>query len=132
MGVEASEFRPFDRGGSSSLKQKSRVYVPKGSSPQPLMLRRLSRVKFLPRSCRLIPKKKNHTMADRFFPNLMPDFLPEKATEDEEAGEDPLSKLLSMPYPLLSERLKRAAQDLKETVSACFSLGSEECLTDQP
>lgn len=59
-------------------------------------------------------------MADRFFPNVMPDFVPEKETEDEEVAGDSLAKHLSMSYQLLSEQLKRAALDLKETVSACF------------
>ncbi|KAB1210006.1 LanC-like protein GCL2 [Morella rubra] len=62
-------------------------------------------------------------MADRFFPNVMPDFVPESATEIQEeaepalpASQDSLMKLLSMPYPSLSERFKRAALDLKETI----------------
>lgn len=66
-------------------------------------------------------------MADRFFPNVMPDFVPESATEIQEeaepalpASQDSLMKLLSMPYPSLSERFKRAALDLKETVSNSF------------
>lgn len=65
-------------------------------------------------------------MADRFFPNLMPDFVaetpsPPPAPTDEEqivaqGSEDSLLKLLSLPYPTLSERFKRTALDLKETV----------------
>ncbi|GLU23419.1 hypothetical protein SLE2022_394230 [Rubroshorea leprosula] len=57
-------------------------------------------------------------MADRFFPNEMPDFVPETT-----AGEtitfntrDSLTKLLYLPYNTLSEKLKRSALDLKETV----------------
>ncbi|XP_057459262.1 lanC-like protein GCL2 [Actinidia eriantha] len=56
-------------------------------------------------------------MADRFFPNEMPDFVEEK---DEETvamnSEDSLMKLLSMPYSALFERLKHAGLDIKETV----------------
>ncbi|KAK6919038.1 Lanthionine synthetase C-like [Dillenia turbinata] len=64
-------------------------------------------------------------MADRYFENNMPDYTPEKSTatttlkhEDEELveEEDLLFKLLSMPDPTLSERFKRAALDLKETI----------------
>ncbi|KAJ7981437.1 LanC-like protein [Quillaja saponaria] len=63
-------------------------------------------------------------MANRFFPNLMPDFVAETTTqtlhEEEEAvivsDGDSLMKLLAMPYSSLSERLKRAALDLKETI----------------
>ena len=67
-------------------------------------------------------------MADRFFPNVMPDFVAEATaeTQDEEGKEpavvtqDYLMKLLSMPYSSLSQRFKRAALDLKETVSISF------------
>lgn len=56
-------------------------------------------------------------MADRCFVNEMPDFIPETAVDKEStAGEDSLKKLLSLPYKKLSEKLKRAAFDLKETV----------------
>ncbi|XP_027347495.1 lanC-like protein GCL2 isoform X2 [Abrus precatorius] len=63
-------------------------------------------------------------MADRFFPNPMPEFVPETTPstpqEQQEAltvGDgDSLSKLLAMPHVPLSERLKRAALDLKETI----------------
>ncbi|CAK9138218.1 unnamed protein product [Ilex paraguariensis] len=57
-------------------------------------------------------------MADRFFPNDMPDFIPETPLEEpsaERAGYS-LTKLLSLPYKTLSERLQQAALDLKETV----------------
>ncbi|KAF7140428.1 hypothetical protein RHSIM_Rhsim06G0146700 [Rhododendron simsii] len=54
-------------------------------------------------------------MGCRFFPNEMPDFVEEK--EEEIATEDDsLMKLLSMPYSALSERLKRAGLDLKDSV----------------
>lgn len=66
-------------------------------------------------------------MADRFFPNEMPDFVPEEEAEGtDKQGEirtvaqgtqESLSKLLSLPYSTLSQRLQRAAIDLKETVS---------------
>jgi hypothetical protein len=54
-------------------------------------------------------------MADRFFPNEMPDFVEEKEiTMGSE--EDSLARLLSMPYSSFSSRLKRAGLDLKESV----------------
>ena len=49
----------------------------------------------------------------------MSDFVKEKSTLpgiDEDKQEDSLLKLLALPYPTLSEKLKRAALDLKETV----------------
>ncbi|CAE5992590.1 unnamed protein product [Arabidopsis arenosa] len=52
-------------------------------------------------------------MADRFFDNLMPDFVKEKESE---YGGDSLRNLLAMPYSSLSQQLKRSALDLKETV----------------
>ncbi|KAA8524440.1 hypothetical protein F0562_010836 [Nyssa sinensis] len=74
----------------------------------------------LRQNCSLNEEEK---MADRFFPNTMPDFVAETATavEEEEAtvaqgSEDSLMKLLSMPYATLSERLKRAALDVKESL----------------
>ncbi|XP_042519441.1 lanC-like protein GCL2 [Macadamia integrifolia] len=56
-------------------------------------------------------------MADHFFHNEMPDFVPESTEETTVEGvEDSLLKLLSLPYPILAERFKRAALDLKETI----------------
>ncbi|KAF8409297.1 hypothetical protein HHK36_005371 [Tetracentron sinense] len=51
-------------------------------------------------------------MADRFFLNEMPDFVEETT----ECDGDSLMKLLCLPYPTISERFKRAALDLKETI----------------
>ncbi|KAL1562446.1 LanC-like protein gcl2 [Salvia divinorum] len=69
-------------------------------------------------------------MADRFFPNEMPDFLQENPNiNEEEATEncgriqihpqgtrDSLLRFLSIPYSSLSPQLQRAALDLKETI----------------
>ncbi|WJX43752.1 LanC-like protein gcl2 [Trifolium repens] len=63
-------------------------------------------------------------MSDRFFPNPMPEFVPETTpTTQHELQEavtvttgDSLQKLLAMPHAPLSERLKRASLDLKETI----------------
>lgn len=62
-------------------------------------------------------------MADRFYPNVMPDFVAENPAIEEEQHPNPqgtnesLLKLLSTPYHILSKKFKRAALDLKETVS---------------
>ncbi|XP_022748890.1 lanC-like protein GCL2 isoform X2 [Durio zibethinus] len=55
-------------------------------------------------------------MADRFFPNVLPDLVAEKMEHKEEIGET-LMKLLSMPYSSLSQHFKRTALDLKETIT---------------
>lgn len=63
-------------------------------------------------------------MADRYFPNVMPDFLAENPQIIEEkqheiipqGTQDSLLKLLSLPHSILSEQLKRTALDLKETI----------------
>ncbi|KAK8568497.1 hypothetical protein V6N12_007046 [Hibiscus sabdariffa] len=55
-------------------------------------------------------------MADRFFPNVLPDFVAETSQHEEEMG-DTLIKLLSMPYSSLSQQFKRTALDLKETIT---------------
>ncbi|KAK4484436.1 hypothetical protein RD792_007017 [Penstemon davidsonii] len=68
-------------------------------------------------------------MSDRFYPNSMPDFVPEnpKLNEDEkekakqiqinEPGtDDSLQRLLSLPHSTLSQQLQRAALELKETI----------------
>ncbi|CAN8257505.1 unnamed protein product [Cochlearia groenlandica] len=52
-------------------------------------------------------------MSDRFFDNVMPDFVRETESV---AGRDSLMNLLAMPYSSLSQQLKRSALDLKETV----------------
>ncbi|KAI0500016.1 hypothetical protein KFK09_018224 [Dendrobium nobile] len=52
-------------------------------------------------------------MADRFFPNDMPDFVQETEIT---ASDSTLHKLLSLPYPKAAERLLRAGLDLSETV----------------
>ena len=74
-------------------------------------------------------------MADRFFPNVMPDFIAEATAETQDKEEDPvvsatqdsLMKLLSMPYPSLSQLFKCAALDLKETVSISPSFARFLC-----
>lgn len=69
-------------------------------------------------------------MADRFYPNAMPDFVAEIPTPSTQqqgaAGSDPLMKLLSMPYASLSQHFKRAALELKETVLS-LSLHCDVC-----
>ncbi|KAI9093375.1 hypothetical protein K1719_027389 [Acacia pycnantha] len=57
-------------------------------------------------------------MADRFFPNEMPNFVAETAvggTSSQEAR-DSLTNLLSLPFPAFSTKLQKAALDLKESV----------------
>ncbi|XP_050204544.1 lanC-like protein GCL2 [Mercurialis annua] len=66
-------------------------------------------------------------MADRFFPNVMPDFVTEAAPAastpthqqqriEQTSGGDSLMKLLCMPYPSLSPRFQRTGLDLKESI----------------
>ncbi|KAM3343540.1 lanC-like protein GCL2 isoform X2 [Capsicum galapagoense] len=65
-------------------------------------------------------------MADRFYPNVMPDFVAENPAAEQVVEEEhsipqqgtheSLLKLLSTPYHTLSEKFKRAALDVKETV----------------
>ncbi|KAJ6950237.1 hypothetical protein NC651_004030 [Populus alba x Populus x berolinensis] len=61
-------------------------------------------------------------MGDRYFPNEMPDYIPETTTTaveetvTERNNKDSLTKLLSLPNNILSQRLKASALDLKDTV----------------
>ncbi|KAL8492011.1 hypothetical protein ACS0TY_023567 [Phlomoides rotata] len=69
-------------------------------------------------------------MADRCFPNTMPDFVPENpnTVEEEErerygrieihpqGTQDSLLRFLSLPYSTVSRRFQRAGLDLKQTV----------------
>ncbi|KAL0283977.1 UNVERIFIED_CONTAM: LanC-like protein GCR2 [Sesamum angustifolium] len=57
-------------------------------------------------------------MADRFFPNEMPDYIPETPSVESAAvaASDSLTKLLHLPYRTLSKGLKKAALDLKDAV----------------
>lgn len=64
-------------------------------------------------------------MADRFYPNSMPDFVAENPNIEGGEVQRPISqgtnesllKLLATPFHSLAEKLKRAALDLKETVT---------------
>ncbi|KAL3636865.1 transcription factor [Castilleja foliolosa] len=55
-------------------------------------------------------------MADRFFPNEMPDYTPDSPTVQSSSASDSLTNLLHLPYKTLAELLKKAALDLKDTV----------------
>ncbi|CAH2036528.1 unnamed protein product [Thlaspi arvense] len=57
-------------------------------------------------------------MGERFFRNEMPEFVREEAGEDETVSESKgtLKKLLSLPYRSFSEKLRRYALSLKDTV----------------
>lgn len=64
-------------------------------------------------------------MADRFFPNEMPDYIPESSiitSSTLETG-DSLKKLLHLPYKSVCEILKNSALQLKDAVDffLCFS-----------
>lgn len=63
-------------------------------------------------------------MPDRFFPNPMPEFVPEQELQEAVTvtPSDSLQNLLAMPHSPLSNRLKRASLDLKETVLYSSSL----------
>ncbi|KAI3919025.1 hypothetical protein MKW92_025029 [Papaver armeniacum] len=54
-------------------------------------------------------------MADRFFANEMPEFIDE-TSNIAETTENSLLKLLSLPYSLLSEKLKEKSLGLKGTI----------------
>lgn len=58
-------------------------------------------------------------MADRFFPNDMPEFVEERESAATTTGSS-LTRLLSLPYPQLSAKLLKAGLDLKEKVSFFF------------
>lgn len=56
-------------------------------------------------------------MADRYFPNIMPDFVPETSTAHEPgADRTSLMGLLSLDYNSLAALLERQGLDIKETV----------------
>lgn len=57
-------------------------------------------------------------MGERFFPNEIPEFLPEDAGEEETISthKDSLTKLLSLPYRSFSKKLQRYALSLKDTI----------------
>uniref|UniRef100_A0A2P2IMH8 LanC-like protein GCR2 n=1 Tax=Rhizophora mucronata TaxID=61149 RepID=A0A2P2IMH8_RHIMU len=57
-------------------------------------------------------------MADRYFPNDMPDYdvAPSADKTVSERSKDSLAKLLSLPCNVLSERFMRSAMGLKDTV----------------
>lgn len=55
-------------------------------------------------------------MADRFFPNEMPDTAVEAEETSAQNSGDSLIKLLSFPYETLSQQFKRAALDVKDAV----------------
>jgi len=55
-------------------------------------------------------------MADRFFPNDIPDSIEEGAASSPaaELSSSSLHTLLSLPYPALADRFLRAALDLNQ------------------
>lgn len=57
-------------------------------------------------------------MADRFFPNEMPNFIPETAEAEKlaEKAQDSLTKLLHLPYKNVAEKIQKSALVLKEKV----------------
>ncbi|CAK7349840.1 unnamed protein product [Dovyalis caffra] len=56
-------------------------------------------------------------MADRCFPNVLPDFVTEEQEEEDKVTNgDSLMKLLSMPYTSISKQFQRSGLDLKETI----------------
>ncbi|KAJ9671696.1 hypothetical protein PVL29_025420 [Vitis rotundifolia] len=55
-------------------------------------------------------------MADRFFPNEMPDTAVEAEETSAQISGETLIKLLSFPYETLSQQFKRAALDVKDAV----------------
>ncbi|XP_010542278.1 PREDICTED: lanC-like protein GCR2 [Tarenaya hassleriana] len=70
-------------------------------------------------------------MGDRFFANELPEFVPEAGGEEIEAGtKDSLEKLLCLPYRSFSDRLRRYALDLKDTVARQTWILSEKRVQD--
>ncbi|CAI9088548.1 OLC1v1022898C1 [Oldenlandia corymbosa var. corymbosa] len=73
-------------------------------------------------------------MADRYFPNELPDYKSDAKTMEEESAsreaKDSLTKLLRLPYPSLSERLKIAALDIKKKVVNETWVGRRKRVTD--
>lgn len=68
-------------------------------------------------------------MADRYFPNELPDFVEEQAAEEAAAvvaaagrGRDSLTELLRLPYKAFSEKLESAALEIKDRVFILDSL----------
>ncbi|KAH6764298.1 G protein coupled receptor [Perilla frutescens var. hirtella] len=55
-------------------------------------------------------------MADRFFPNEMPDYIPETHSASASASADSLTRLLHLPLKTLSDRLNTDALAIKDTV----------------
>ncbi|XP_019153773.1 PREDICTED: lanC-like protein GCR2 [Ipomoea nil] len=57
-------------------------------------------------------------MADRFFPNEMPNFIPETAEAEElaEKAQDSLTKLLHLPYKNVAKKIQKSALVLKEKI----------------
>ncbi|KAJ6828608.1 putative lanC-like protein GCL2 isoform X2 [Iris pallida] len=58
-------------------------------------------------------------MADRFFPNDIPDFLPETdlpTDSSTDSSTDPFHRLLRLPYPNSADKFMRAALELKDKV----------------
>nr|GLL47073.1 hypothetical protein DM860_011248 [Ipomoea trifida] len=57
-------------------------------------------------------------MADRFFPNEMPNFIPETAEAEKlaEKAQDSLTKLLHLPYKNVAEKIQKSALVLKEKI----------------
>ncbi|KVH99114.1 LanC-like protein, eukaryotic, partial [Cynara cardunculus var. scolymus] len=58
----------------------------------------------------------NPQMADRFFPNELPEFIKEDDPPPPETTTNTLLKTLSLPHNTFSDKLKRTAFVLKETI----------------
>jgi len=64
-------------------------------------------------------------MADRFFPNEMPDFIPETAATagiPAVAAGDSLTRLLYLPYKSVCDTLKNSVVDIKDKVTSFYFL----------
>ncbi|XP_057539316.1 lanC-like protein GCR2 isoform X2 [Amaranthus tricolor] len=68
-------------------------------------------------------------MADRFFPNEMPDYIPETSGIISETA-DGLTKLLHLPFKSVCELLKNSALDLKDAVVRETWINSEKRVQD--
>uniref|UniRef100_A0A0E0M998 Uncharacterized protein n=1 Tax=Oryza punctata TaxID=4537 RepID=A0A0E0M998_ORYPU len=73
-------------------------------------------------SSRATKRQRAAAMADRYFPNDLPDFVAE-APDGDGSSPDGVRGLLSLPYSRISDRLLRAALRIKDKACGYLGLG---------